>query len=173
MSGLLLFSDGSVNAQSKIGYGAYLAVSAANLTADNLAQQVKLRRFTPTSSSKLELQTLLWALSELDLTGRKLTIYTDSQHIIALPGRRARLEQNDYLSSKNRRFANEQLYKEFYRRIDQLDCTFQKVIGHQRAKDKNALDQLFTLVDRAARNALRSTGQPPAELFTGPNSPPS
>jgi len=38
---------------------------------------------------------------------------------------------------------------------DQLDCEFVKVRGHQVSNQKDDIDRLFTLVDRASRNALR------------------
>lgn len=155
MDELILLTDGSVNAQSKLGYGAYLLVSEPGLALTVLSERVKVRRFEQTSSTKLELQTLLWALSEVQESGRKLMIYTDSQNIIGLPGRRDRLEQKDYRSRNNRRLNNSQLYQEFYRLTDQLDYELVKVRGHQPAKHKDKLDELFTLVDRASRNALR------------------
>ena len=39
--------------------------------------------------------------------------------------------------------------------IDQLDCEFVKVRGHQVSNQKDDIDRFFTLVDRASRNALR------------------
>ena len=75
--------------------------------------------------------------------------------LVGLPGRRARLEQNDYCSNKNRRLNNYELYQEFYRLTDRLDFELVKVRGHQVAKQKDAFDRLFTLVDRASRKALR------------------
>ena len=152
---LILLTDGSVNAQSKIGYGAYLAVSEPGLSLDELSTRIKVKRFEQTSSTKLELQTLLWALSEIQKIDRKVIMYTDSQNIIGLPGRRDRLEQNAYRSNKNIRLNNFELYQQFYRLTDQLDCELVKVDGHKRTKQKNNIDQLFTLVDRASRKALR------------------
>jgi len=38
-----------------------------------------------TCSAKLELQILLWALSNIQVSGRKVIISTDSQNIIGLP----------------------------------------------------------------------------------------
>ncbi|MBU0755669.1 MAG: ribonuclease H, partial [Planctomycetes bacterium] len=72
MDELILLTDGSVNARSKIGYGAYLAVSEVGLSLDLLKRRVKVRRFEHTSSTKLELQILLWALSEIPATGCKV-----------------------------------------------------------------------------------------------------
>ena len=154
MDELILLTDGSVNARSKIGYGAYLAVSERGLPLDSLRARVKVRRFEHTSSTKLELQTLLWALSDIQALGRKVIVYTDSQNIMGLQGRRDRFEQNDYRSKKNIRLNNYELYQEFYRIIDQLDCELVKVRGHQVSNQKDDIDRLFTLVDRASRNAL-------------------
>jgi len=155
MNELMLLTDGSVNTQSKVGYGAYLAVSERGLSLDSLRECVKVKRFEHTSSTKLELQTLLWALGKIQALGSKVIVYTDSQNIIGLPGRRELFEQNSYRSKRGRLLNNYELYQEFYRVTDQLNCKFVKVRGHQVSNQKDDIDQLFTLVDRASRNALR------------------
>jgi len=151
----MLFTDGSVNTQSNIGYGAYLAVSERGLSLDLLSTRVKVKRFEHTSSTKLELQTLLWALCDIQAFGIKVILYTDSQNIMGLQERRDRFEQNDYCSKKNNRLSNYVLYQDFFRIIDHLDCEFVKVRGHQVSNQKDEVDKLFTLVDRASRKALR------------------
>ena len=155
MDELMLFTDGSVNTQSNIGYGAYLAVSERGLSLNSVRTSVKVRRFEHTSSTKLELQTLLWALNDIQALGRKVILYTDSQNILGLQGRREQFEKNDYRSKKNKRLSNYELYQEFYRMIDHFDCELVKVRGHQVSNQKDDISQLFTLVDRAARKALR------------------
>jgi len=154
-----IFTDGSVNTHSKIGYGAYLVVSDMSVSIDSLKDMVKVKRFEQTSSTKLELQTLLWALNETIVLAKgrdiTLTIYTDSQNIIGLPRRRVRLEQRNYLSSKGKRLNNCELYKEFYRLTSSIRCELFKVIGHQASNKKDEKDRLFSLVDRASRRALR------------------
>ena len=151
----MLFTDGSVNTQSNIGYGAYLAVSERGLSLNAVRMSVKVRRFEHTSSTKLELQTLLWALNDIQALGRKVILYTDSQNILGLQGRREQFEKNDYRSKKNKRLSNYELYQEFYRMIDHFDCELVKVRGHQVSNQKDDISKLFTLVDRAARKALR------------------
>ena len=156
---LQIFTDGSVNTQLKVGYGAYLVVPDQSASIDSLKDTVKVKRFEQTSSTKLELQTLLWSVSETialanerDIT---LTVYTDSQNIIGLPGRRARLEKNNYFSSKNRRLNNYELYQEFYRLSARIKFTLIKVVGHQASSKKDKIDRLFALVDQASRRMLR------------------
>jgi len=155
MNKLILFTDGSVNTQSNIGYGAYLVVSERGLSLDSLKTHVEVRRFEHTSSTKLELQTLIWALGDIQALGSKVIVYTDSQNIMGLQERRDRLEQNDFRSKKNKHLKNYELYQEFYRMTDQLDCELVKVRGHQVSNQKDDFDRLFTLVDRASRKALR------------------
>jgi ribonuclease HI len=156
---LKVFTDGSVNTQLKVGYGAYLVVSKPSLSIDRLKEKVKIKRFTPTSSTKLELQTLLWALDEIitvaDESPITLCIYTDSQNIIGLPGRQHALEQSHYFSSKNKRLNNYELYQAFYRLTSSIKCKLVKVIGHQVSAQKNDIDRMFSLVDKGARRALR------------------
>lgn len=152
---LFLFTDGSVNTKSDIGFGAYLLVPENELFSDGLQSKVKLKRFENTSSTKLEIQTVLWALSEVGDFEGKIILYTDSQNIIGLPGRRERLEKNNYYSKQNRLITNWELYQAFYRLTDVLNIEINKVSGHKKTSTKDNIDKLFTLVDRATRNAVR------------------
>lgn len=152
----MLFIDGSADNQLKVGCGAYLVVHENNESELIQQGQIKIKKFADTSSSKLELQTLLWALGELNNTPQKVIVFTDSQNIIGLLARRRRLEQNDYHSGRNKRLKHHALYREFFEITDQMNCGFVKVDGHQPSKNKENHDHLFTLVDRAARKALRN-----------------
>jgi ribonuclease HI len=159
MPHLQVFTDGSVNTRLKVGYGAYLVVVDKCMSIDSLKDKVKIKRFEQTSSTKLELQTLLWALNEIivlvDEDDITLTIYTDSQNIIGLPSRRISLEQSHYYSSKNKRLNNYELYQEFYRLTSSIKCKLVKLVGHQVSSNKNYIDRLFELVDKGSRRALR------------------
>lgn len=151
-----IFTDGSVHPPSGIGYGAYLIIPDTELPLDKLKEQVKLIRFEQTSSTKLELQVLLSALNEIKDLSQKVTIYTDSQNIVRLPLRQEYLEENNYRSKKNELIKNHLLYKEFYKIINNLDCEFIKVKAHKISREKDKIDRIFNLVDKASRAALRS-----------------
>jgi len=152
---IYLFTDGSVHPQSKVGFGAYLLLEKKEFTSSELEQKINIKKFNNTSSTKLELETLLWALNEVFLKNFKIIIYTDCQNIIGLNARRDRFEKNNYVTSKGNVIQNHELYKEFYKRIDTLDCEFIKIKGHKKISEKNEIDEIFTLVDRATREALR------------------
>lgn len=150
----MLFTDGSVNTKSKIGYGAYLVLTEQELSLDLMMKLVKVRRFENTSSTKLELQTLLWALNDIQ-AGSKVIAYTDSQNIMGLQGRQDRFEKMNYRSKNNRFLNNKELYQDFFRVIDKLEFKAVKVTGHQASNKKDDIGKIFTLVDKASRHAMR------------------
>jgi len=158
MNQWMLFTDGSVNTKTKTGYGAYLLMSDEEYETPGHHPVIHLKRFAHTSSTKLELQTLLWALENIQTCCCNLKIYTDSQNLIRLPDRRIRLEASDYRSKKNIRLKNHLLYREFYKKTDCLNCQFIKIKGHKRSSDKDRIDHFFSYVDKASRHALRKEG---------------
>jgi ribonuclease HI len=150
-----LFCDGSVNPQKKIGYGAYLLIDNDILEIETFKNRVVIKKFEDTSSTKLEMETFLWAINDVDLNNAIIEIYTDCQNIIGLIDRRKRLESNDYKSSKGKLINNHELYKLFFEKVDNLNLVFIKVKGHKKNSLKDEIDDIFNLVDKASRNALR------------------
>ena len=101
MSSLNLFCDGSVNPQKKIGFGAYFIYD------ENLkTQDIKTIKFENTSSTKLELEVLIWALCDKRILNKNINIYTDCQNILGLANRREKLERNFYKSSTGKEIKN-------------------------------------------------------------------
>lgn len=159
MFNLKLFIDGSVDTKTRIGFGAYLVVNDTALPLADLKTKVSVKRFENTSSTTLELQTLLWALDEVlvlySATATQVEIYTDSQNIVGLLERRNKLEQQDYRANKGKRLNNARLYQQFFNLIDQCNCEVIKIAGHKPKHLKTDLDRVFALVDRASRSSLR------------------
>ncbi len=151
-----MFTDASVNPQSGIGFGAYLLLDTLDFF-PNLETKIKTHQFNNTSSTKLELETLLWAFDELSLENYQVVIYTDCQNIIGLEARRDGFERKNYMTSKAKQIKNHELYKDFFTRVDILDCEFIKIKGHKKSSLKNEIDEIFSLVDKATREALRKT----------------
>ena len=145
-----LFCDGSVNPQIKVGFGAYFILD------ENIQNQnIKTKKFENTSSTKLELEVLLWALEDENIEETKVQVYTDCQNIFSLLNRREKLESNNFKTSTNKIVKNELLYKEFYSFIDKYEIEFIKVKGHKKSSLKDEIDKAFNLVDKASRSALR------------------
>jgi len=150
-----LFCDGSCNPQEKIGYGAYLLVEDDNFDLISLKSRIIFKKFENTSSSKLEIETLLWALNDIDIKYCIIEVYTDCQNIIGLENRREKLEKNNFQTSSGKLISNYELYKEFFEKLDELNLSFIKVKGHKKTSLKDELDTIFNLVDKASRKALR------------------
>ena len=155
MKKIKLFTDSSVNPQEKIGFGAFLFLDEKNISLEEMRKNIKIKRFENTSSTKLELQTFLWALNEINDKDTIIEVYTDCQNIIGLQDRRKKLEKNNFHSLAGKLMNNHELYKDFFEKIDKLNLTFIKVKGHKKNSLKDEIDTIFNLVDKASRNALR------------------
>jgi len=150
-----LFTDGSADTINKNGVGAYLLLSSL----EDLPKQVevKTKKFQNTSSTKLEIEALIWALSDNELQNKKVVVYTDSQNIVGLPGRRIRLEKNNFISKNGKELKNKELYIQYYKLFDLIDLQILKIKGHKATKEKSDLDRIFSLVDKAARKQIRES----------------
>lgn len=155
MKKIKLFTDSSVNPQEKIGFGAYLLLDDENESFEDFKDNIKIKRFENTSSTKLELQTFLWSLEEIIDRNVIIEVYTDCQNIIGLENRREKLEKNNFQTSSGKLIGNYELYKEFFEKLDELNLSFIKVKGHKKTSLKDELDTIFNLVDKASRKALR------------------
>jgi ribonuclease HI len=167
MNSFALFTDASVNPQRRLGVGAYLLVPLQflkhephDIERDALSARLTVRRFAETSSTKLEVQTVLWALEDSRevLTGSapgSLRIYTDSQCVAGLVARRAGLTDGDFVARRSgRTLAHASLYRAFYAAYDQFGFQLVKVPGHARADSHDTVQRIFSYVDREARKAL-------------------
>lgn len=154
---LFLFTDASVDPQTKIGYSAYMLLCEFEVEApfSILKDKIKTRKFKNTTSSRLELETLLWALGKICVKNHKIIIFTDSQNTISLKSRQEKLEKNNYMTKKNIHIKNYRLYKRFFILTKRYECDLIKVKGHKKNEDKDLVDNFFTLVDKASREALR------------------
>ncbi|RXJ97420.1 ribonuclease H [Malaciobacter molluscorum] len=146
-----IFVDGSVNPQKKIGFGSYLFCDDIN---HHDTKKIKSKFFEDTSSTKLELQTFIWALKDIDLKC-KFVVYTDCQNILSLLNRKEKLQSNNYKTSTNKLVKNKQLYEEFFLLCEKYDFEVIKVKGHKKSCLKDNIEKIFTFVDRYSRKKLR------------------
>ena len=166
MNRYALFTDVSLNPRLKLGFGAYpvipssfLEIPSGRIIRSELVEQIKIRRFDVTSSTKREVQTLLWALEDFqkelsDSKSGTLDVYSDSQCVTGLQRRRSQLEMNGFCSKGTKRILkNACLYRKFYEFHDTLGFEVIKVVGHSRSHD--SIHHIFSFVDKEARKALK------------------
>ena len=168
MNNYSLFTDVSLNPGIKAGVGGYILVSESLIkTPSNLIKTsdlnkfLALKKFKNTSSTKLEIQTVLWALEEY-CTGSavsksgKLHIYSDSQCVAGLLSRRTRLEKNNFHSrGGNRLLKNASLYSKYYEFHDRLKFDVTKVQGHTPSRSRNTVQHIFSFIDQKVRKSLK------------------
>jgi len=163
-----LFTDVSLNPRLKLGFGAYLVIPSAfleippeRIIRSEFVEQIRLQRFEVTSSTKLEVQTLLWALEDFrkESSGSRfgtLDVYSDSQCVTGLQRRRSQLELNGFCSNGTKRIlTNACLYRKFYEFHDTLGFEVIKVVGHSRSCSHDSIHRIFSFVDKEARKALK------------------
>lgn len=167
MNDIAIFTDVSLNPVLRLGVGAYLVVPAAflkvsphSIEISQITDRLVIRRFEGTSSTTLEVQTVLWSLEEYcnGLKGPKLgklQVYSDSQCVAGLLRRRLALEAKGFLSKRTKRqLKNACLYRRFYEFYDELGFEIIKVAGHTRSCSHNTVNRIFSLVDKNVRKVL-------------------
>tara|TARA_B110000285_G_scaffold210597_1_gene252575 strand:- start:1514 stop:1981 length:468 start_codon:yes stop_codon:yes gene_type:complete len=146
-----LFTDGSVNTKTKVGLGAILITNELEWPVNS---KVLLKEFNNTSSTTLEIQILLWALRQIE-DQRNVKVYTDSQNTLSLIERKTRLIKNDFKSKTGKELNNAALYRKFYSETERLNIQLYKVKGHNKSINKDLIAQIFGIVDKESRKALR------------------
>lgn len=168
MNDYSLFTDASLNPGLNIGVGGYLLVPESLMTipADRidlseLDKNLVLRKFENTSSTKLEVQTVLWALEQYCIGSSgpqpgKIHMYSDSQCVTGLLPRRARLESSGFHCKGGQRLLkNASLYRNYFEFYDQLLFDVTQVKGHTPSRSRNTVQHIFSFIDKQVRKALK------------------
>lgn len=162
-SKLALFTDCSVNPKSGVGVGGFLelpfSVIDAEISKDKLfllREKIKFIVLTETTSTKLEVQTAIKALEQAGTGQNEIILFTDSQNVAGLLGRRERLEKSNFIGKRSGvEIKNADLYKKFYQLHDILKFSVEKVKGHVKSSRRNKIENIFSVVDRGVRKYLK------------------
>lgn len=124
------------------------------------APAVDTKYFRNTNCTRLEIEAIIWAfdtIKKLKLKS-KVKIYTDCKTAVDLPKRRKRLEEMNFKSkTTGLPLNNGDLYVRFFALFDELNPQIILIKGHKPKKQQNLSEQLFAIVDKATRKALRVT----------------
>lgn len=164
MSSFSLFTDVSLHPHRRLGVGAYFFVASSflqcspdSIERSAVAEKLRTRRFEETSSTKLEIQTVLWALescqNKLKVSPQDtLHIYSDSQCVSGLLTRRRGLEAIGFIGKRSKLpLKNAALYCKFYEFYDTLDFKIIKVTGHSPSCSHDTAHRIFSCVDKEVR----------------------
>ncbi len=153
-----IFSDISFDPTSRTGISGILVVEDSQLKKFDDTLVVQLTLHHATACTQLEINSVIAAM-DIVKKDRPATasIYTDCKTAIDLPRRRAKLEANSYISkAKGEEHQHANLYRLFFRLLDQTTPTLTWIKGHKAASEKSVIDSYFSHVDQACRRALRA-----------------
>lgn len=155
---IFLITDASFDPQRKRGVAGFIKIEAANI--DALAKDppnVFIKFLKESSSSRMELQAVLWSLENITRSSEPVVLYTDYEAVIKLNDRRKILEQRNFKSLKSGKLlANADLYQRFYQLFDALNPDIIWLKGHKPKYQQSPIETLFASVDRKTREELRN-----------------
>jgi len=149
-----VFCDGSYHPQGQIGVIAVLIVPAGEVPDPSA---VRTKAFTSPSITHVELKAAIWGMEcLLPNRGKAIHLFTDATAIEGLPARREKLEASGYLSGRTGKLlANAELYKKFFKIFDEVRPSLFWIKGHSPNETRSETQEIFRLVDQAARKTLR------------------
>jgi ribonuclease HI len=141
-----IYTDGSCHSQLLIGaWGAIIFIRDKKIVLKGSEHE--------TTHNRMELIAVIKAIKHIDLLGleaEKIFIYSDSQYVVNLTGRKERLKRNNFITKKGTAIQNVDLITIFIRQIETHDLEFVKVKAHQ----KNG-DEINREVDILVRHMVR------------------
>ena len=162
-----LFTDVSSDPKSRRGMGAslrlpqnYLEIATDRLNKKEIIQNLRLKKFENTSSTQLEVETVLWSIENF-LNQHKVTeelelnLYSDSQCVCGLLSRRENLTEKKFRNGKNEILKHAESYKKFYEYYDLLHFDVIKVTGHSPKGTHDTVHRIFSFIDNEVRQEMR------------------
>jgi ribonuclease HI len=146
-----IFTDGSCHTQHKIGAWATIILVGKDKTV--IKGEVQ-----DTTHNRME---LLAVINAIDFAKAKydpasFEVYTDSQYVMRIRERMAKLTTNNFITKKGNELQNADLLKLLIHQIETLAIEFKKVKAHQRQTDATNDPVNFNIeVDILVRQTLR------------------
>jgi len=141
-----IYTDGSCHSQLLIGaWGAIIFIGDRKVILKDTENE--------TTHNRMEILAVINAISHIDLLGlkkEKIFVYSDSQYVVNLTGRKERLKRNNFITKKGTPIQNVDLIKIFIDQVETHDLEFVKVKAHQ----KNG-DEINREVDVIVRQMVR------------------
>lgn len=146
-----LFTDGSASPSRGVGaWASCVLMDDTEHLLDGTAQD--------TSQHTMELVAVLKGLEFIQKHAekvRRVEVYTDSQYVAGLPGRRERLERGRFFTKKGKPVKNSSLIRELYGWLDKYDIVLHRVPGHNKA-GKSEITDYNRKVDKHSRALVRA-----------------
>ena len=150
----MLYTDGSCN--TKFRTGAWVAIIFID-GQKNILQGIE----HDTTHQRMELRGIIESMKWLiqhHPDKSDVHLFTDSQYVVNLPARKAKLVNQRFTTSKKELISNADLIEEFYKVIGCFQLQIEKVKAHEKKRDDvyNGNREADRLCRKAVRNELNN-----------------
>lgn len=148
-----IYTDGSCHTQKKIGAWA----SILFVGGEKIVLKGEVRN---TTHNRMELFAVIKAIEYIDdkQCDSQLLIYTDSQYVCGILGRKEKLKGNRFLTKKGTFIQNADLVETLIQQIESHSIRFIKVKAHQKADTESS--KYNSQVDKLSRKMVRANVKP-------------
>ncbi|HEX6431439.1 MAG TPA: RNase H family protein [Niastella sp.] len=150
MNSIIVYTDGSCHTQHLVGsWVAIVLAGDKKIILQGIAQD--------TTHHEMELLAVINAIEYVYghfATQTALHIFSDSQYVTGLPGRREKLQSTGFLVKKGNPVQHADLVKKLFQLLAQFPVTFTKVPSHQKNMDGHV--NYNTEADILSRQLVRS-----------------
>ncbi len=144
---IVIYTDGSCNPKHRVGAWAVLLFIDKNKFVLTGVEE-------STTHQRMELQAVIKSfeyLAKVKLLARVVELYTDSQYVTGLSGRKMKLKASGFMTKKSVPIRNDDLVRILIEYSEMMNVHFIKVKAHQKNDDHNKNRE----VDLLARKIVR------------------
>jgi len=142
-SQITIYTDGSCNTQSLTGAWAAIILAAADKVILSELEQ-------NTTHNRMELTAVIRAIAYAvhHYPGVQLHVFTDSQYVVNLTGRKERLKSANFITKKGAVLNNADLLQHLIFYIENYPIVFVKVKAHQKASEAENINREVDMICR-------------------------
>ena len=143
MEDVEIYTDGSCHTQQCVGAWVALVLQDGKKTILSGTEK-------DTTHNRMELLAVIRSLQHVNEHKVKITLVSDSQYVVGLNSRKAKLLSQDFTTAAGKQIRNADLVKEFY--LLSKDVSFVKIKAHQK---KTAITNYNIEADVLVRKLMR------------------
>ena len=145
---IIVYTDGSCNPKHSIGgWVAILFIGDEKKILSGVVNK--------TTHQRMELVAVIKSFEYLaNLQIQSAELYTDSQYVVGISGRKLKLEKAGFVTSKNKPISNVDLVRTFVGFIETLNIRFVKVKAHLNTSELNFNREADKLARKIVREAV-------------------
>jgi len=145
---IIIYTDGSCHTQLKIGaWASIIIINAEKIKLCGTEQN--------TTHNRMEIQACIESINYIidkKTSFNEIQIYTDSQYVVGLPGRKDKLKAAGFNTKKGTSIQNPDLVEKLVFLLEKYPIKVIKVKAHQK---KDEVENLNIAVDKMVRRLLR------------------